>query len=147
MPPIQVDFYILTDHAPDAVDLITCRLLEKAYVRGHQVFVYCNTQQDAEALDEHLWTFQEDSFIPHHLQGEGPHPPPPIQIGYDKEPRGFNDILLNRSTTIPSFFNKFRRIIEVIGAEEDAKATGRTHYRTYQTQGCHINTHQLVPYR
>ena len=33
------------------------------------------------------------AFIPHNLQGEGPEPPPPIQIGYQEEPRGFNDII------------------------------------------------------
>ena len=102
MSPIRVDFYLLASDQPDARWLVACRLLEKAYYKGHKVYVFCDNQQDAEYLDELLWTFRDDSFIPHNLQGEGPEPPPPIQIGYDQEPRGFNDILLNMSQH-PSF--------------------------------------------
>ena len=109
MPPIRVDFYLLASEQNDARWTVACRLLEKAYIKGHRVFVICDNQQDAELLDELLWTFRDDSFIPHNLQGEGPEPPPPIQIGYGKEPRGFNDILLNMTNSVPSFYNKFKR--------------------------------------
>ena len=107
MSSILVDFYLLQDNTLAAKKLIACRLLEKAYLRGNQVFVYCNDKEDAESLDELLWTFKEDSFIPHNLQGEGPTSPPPIQIGYAGEPRGFSDILLNLTEIITAFYTHF----------------------------------------
>lgn len=140
---MRVDFYLLSDKQPNAQWLVACRLLEKAYLKGHRVFVYCANQQEAELLDELLWTFKDDSFIPHNLQGEGPEPPPAIHIGYDKEPRGFNDILLNASPEIPPFYNKFKRIIELVGAEEEAKEQSRRHYKEYRARGCELFTHQL----
>ncbi|KTD68566.1 MULTISPECIES: DNA polymerase III subunit chi [Legionella] len=143
MPSIRVDFYLLASNQNDARWLIACRLLEKAYAKGHKVYVLCNNQQDAELLDELLWTFKEDSFIPHNLQGEGPEPPPPIQIGYGREPRGFNDILLNLANYIPDFYPKFKRIMEIVINEETDKEQSRAHYRDYRAKGCELHTHQI----
>lgn len=143
MPSIRVDFYLLSDNQSDARWKLACRLLEKAYAKGHKVYVLCNDKQDAEFLDELLWTFKEDSFIPHNLQGEGPEPPPPIQIGYKGEPRGFNDILLNLSNEIPAYSFKFKRIMELVGNGEPEKEKSRTRYRVYKGKGCELHTHHL----
>ncbi|ARB93538.1 DNA polymerase III subunit chi [Legionella longbeachae] len=143
MQPIRIDFYLLTNEQHNARWLLACRLLEKAYVKGHKVYVLCANKQDAEFLDELLWTFKEDSFIPHHLQGEGPEPPPPIQIGYEREPRGFNDILLNLSNNIPSFYSKFKRIMEIVLNSEAEKEQSRAHYRSYKANGCELFTHLM----
>ncbi|WP_133126764.1 DNA polymerase III subunit chi [Legionella nagasakiensis] len=145
MSPIRIDFYLLNNKQPYANWMLACRLLEKAYLRGHRVFVFCENRQDAERLDELLWTFKDDSFIPHNLQGEGPEPPPSIQIGYEltSEPRGFNDILLNMATMIPPFFARFRRIIEIVPPDDAAKEISRNHYRAYRHQQCDIHTHPI----
>ncbi|RUR11913.1 DNA polymerase III subunit chi [Legionella sp. km772] len=143
MLPVRVDFYLLSDDQPNAHWLVACRLLEKAYLKGHRVFVYCSNQHEAETLDELLWTFKDDSFIPHNLEGEGPEPPPAIHIGYNKEPRGFNDILLNLSHHIPPFYPKFKRVIELVVNKEEAKEKSRLHYKEYRAQGCELFTHAL----
>lgn len=140
---MRIDFYLLTQEEPDAVWLTACHLLEKAYRQKNQVFVYCTHRQDAEHLDELLWTFKPDSFIPHHLQGEGPEPPPPIQIGYATEPQGFSDILLNLALTVPPFFSRFQRVIEIVATDETAKATSREHFRHYRQADIVPKTHTL----
>ena len=143
MSPIRVDFYLLNNNDAEASWLLACRLLEKAYMRGHRIFVYCNNQSHAEKLDELLWTFKDDSFIPHNLQGEGPEPPPPVQIGYQQEPRGFNDILLNMADEIPSFYTRFKRIIELVANDETSKELSRVHYREYRSKKCDLHTHTM----
>lgn len=140
---MRVDFYLLKAETSDVFWLTACRLLEKAYRQGHQVFVYCSHQQDAEHLDELLWTFKPDSFIPHHLQGEGPEPPPPIQIGHTREPRGFDDILLNLSSEVPAFFSRFKRIIEIVPGDETGKTQSRDHFRIYRKAGIEPKTHVI----
>ncbi len=140
---MRVDFYLLDKSEPGALWLLACRLIEKAYARGHRVFVQCQNQHDAERLDELLWTYKDDSFIPHNLQGEGPEPPPPVQIGYDKEPRGFNDIFINLTDSVPPFFTRFSRVIELVAADEEAKAICRDHYRHYRANGCELQTHHI----
>lgn len=142
MPP-RVDFYLLKSPGIEEKLHVACRLIEKGYLRGHQVFVYCENQEAAEKIDEMLWTFKQDSFIPHNLQGEGPEPPPVVQIGYEQEPRGFSDILLNLSENIPSFFSKFQRIFEIVANDDVEKTKSRERYRQYRAMQCLLNTHNL----
>lgn len=139
----RVDFYLLASNEPQSRLLLACRLLEKAYLRGNRVFVYCQSKKDAESIDELLWTFKDDSFIPHNLQGEGPEPPPPIQIGYQSEPRGFSDILINLNDEIPLFYARFKRVIEVVVNDDAAKALSRNHYRHYRNSQCELHTHNI----
>lgn len=140
---MRVDFYLLKNDQPQAGWLIACRLLEKACLRGHRVFVYCETADDAALIDELLWTYKDDSFIPHNLQGEGPETPPAVQIGYGPEPRGFNDILLNMASTIPTFHTRFRRIMEIVPDNDAAKEIGRAHYREYRAKQFELHTHPI----
>ncbi len=140
---MRIDFYLIEHPEVGSRELLACRLLEKAYAKGHQIFVYCNDKLHAEALDELLWQFRPDSFIPHNLQGEGPEPPPPVQIGYGQKPRGFYDILINLADTIPDFHQGFKRIIEIVGMDEQEKILARNHYRQYRQWGYELNTHAL----
>ncbi|MFI4918751.1 MAG: DNA polymerase III subunit chi [Legionellales bacterium] len=143
MSLIRVDFYLVASTEPDAHWLVACRLIEKVYSMGHKIYVHCNNQQDAENLDELLWTFRDDSFIPHNLQGEGPEPPPPVQIGHGNSPRGFNDVLLNMAADIPPFHTKFRRILEVVSYLEAEKEQSRIHYKYYKSRDYDLQTHAI----
>lgn len=143
MPPIRVDFYLIASEQAQARWLLACRLLEKAYNKGHRVYVHCTNQHDAEFLDELLWTFKDDSFIPHNLQGEGPEPPPPVQIGYAEDPKGFNDILLNLTDEIPAFYTRFKRVMELVSNVEAEKELSRIRYKEYRSKRCEMSVHEL----
>lgn len=139
----KVDFYILDSTDEIQRTRFLCDLIEKAYLDKHRLFVYCPDKTVAETLDESLWTFRSDSFVPHHIQGEGPTPPPPVQIGTETPSTMFQDILLNLCPVVPEFYYKFKQVIEVVGASDEAKALARTRYRSYQTQSCTINTQHI----
>ncbi len=140
---MRVDFYLVNKTEPDALYLTACRLLEKAYLRGHRVFVLCGDKAAAELLDELLWTFDDTSFIPHNLQGEGPDTPPPVQIGYSDTPRNFNDILLNLTESVPSFYTRFKRVMQLVAPNDGARAVSREQYRFYRQARCDLHTHNL----
>lgn len=40
-------------------------LLEKSLERGWKVSVHLGSQERRDALDSHLWTFRDESFLPH----------------------------------------------------------------------------------
>src|SRR5262245_48216460 len=61
-------FYHLQQQTLEAV-LPT--LLEKSIERGWRVIVQASSQDRVEALDNFLWTFREDSFLPHGTDREG----------------------------------------------------------------------------
>ncbi len=143
MPAKRVDFYIL--NTADELESLefTCRLIEKIYLRNHRLFAYCDGLEQAHQLDELLWTFKANSFIPHNLENEGPMPPPPIQIGVAPPSRFFKDVLLNLSHQLTEFHERFGRIIEILDERDDIKRMGRETYRAYQSYGYSLHVHKI----
>lgn len=140
---MRIDFYILTETAANARFTYACRLADKAYQRGHRVYCHTDSEQDTHRLDDLLWTFTDNSFIPHNIVGEGPNPPPPVQIGHKDLPSQQRDILINLSTNVPENFKRFQRVIEIVPDDEAEKAASRERYKHYRSQGFTVNTHHL----
>jgi DNA polymerase-3 subunit chi len=139
----RIDFYIIENADANARLRLTCRLIEKAYKNKHRIYVHTDNQQHAHQLDELLWTYREDSFLPHNLYGDGPEPAPPIQVGFAVTPEKHRDILINLSDPIPEFYRQFSRILEIITMAPEIQIAGREHYRFYRAEGFEINTHKL----
>lgn len=141
----KIDFYILPEANPISLLQFTCRLIEKAFQQQHRIYVHTENRALAHQLDEMLWTYRDDSFLPHNLYGEGPEPAPPIQIGYNPTTvlEKHRDILINLDQTIPPFYTQFSRVLELIIQDTAAQEAGRERYRAYRSQGLEINTHKL----
>jgi DNA polymerase-3 subunit chi len=141
MPTIH--FYLLTTNTEMERLHFICRLVEKAYKNQHRIYIHTETSTLAHQLDELLWTYRDECFLPHHLHGEGPEPGPPIQIGYDVTPEKHRDILINLHSDIPIFASQFSRVCEIINNHPEHQAFARENYRKYRTQGYNITTHKL----
>lgn len=139
----KIDFYILPEATANARLQFACRLVEKAYKQKHTIYIHAEDQSMAHELDEMLWTYRDDSFLPHNLYGDGPDPAPPIQIGFDAIPEKPKGILLNLSTQVPTFHLQFARVLELIANNTSAQEMGRERYRFYRSQNFEINTHKL----
>ena len=63
-PPV---FYVL-DGAP--LDLGLGRLLEAALAEGRRVCVRLGQEERVTVLDQGLWTYRNDSFLPHGCEGD-----------------------------------------------------------------------------
>ena len=104
-------FYVLKqqdepdNHLPAHFDL-AAKLAAEQYRHGQRIFIYTDNQQDAHLIDEHLWGFDPNSFVPHNLQGEGPEHGAPVEIGWSA-PVGARKILINLATKVPDFINRF----------------------------------------
>lgn len=67
-----------------------------------------------------------------------------VAIGYCHEPAGRRDVLINLSDTVPVFFSRFRRTLEVVGGSETARDNSRARYRFYKSRGYPLNHHNLA---
>lgn len=139
----KIDFYVLPEAAINAPLPFACRLIEKAYKQKHYIYIHTENRAMAHQLDEMLWTYRDDSFLPHNLYGDGPEPAPPIQIGFDVIPEKHRDILINLHPDVPAFYSQFARVLELIANNATAQETGRLRYRFYRTKNFEINTHKL----
>lgn len=44
-----------------------CDIVEKAYAGGLRVHIICESAAEAEHINQELWTWKQDTFIPHNL--------------------------------------------------------------------------------
>lgn len=139
----RVDFYILPSEGEHNRRLVACKLAEKAYKRGHRVYIHTGSPQASEQVDGLLWTFRQGSFVPHALlhQTEAEHTP--VLIGHDAAPENIHEVLVNLAGDVPSFFSRFERVAEVVDAADSSRHQGRERFRFYRDRGYGLQTHEL----
>ena len=59
-----VGFYVVQTAAPGERLQVAARLADKAFQRGHRIYINAVDQPQAEALDALLWSFRPSSFLP-----------------------------------------------------------------------------------
>ena len=119
-----------------------CQLAAFYYQQNKKVFIYTENQQDAFTVDEYLWQFDGDSFVPHNLVGEGPRYGSPVEISWlaPQHPRA---VLINLSQNIPEFNLNFQQIIDFVPAQEQLKINARMRYSAYKKLGHTLSTHDV----
>jgi DNA polymerase-3 subunit chi len=136
-------FYILAEPALKARDLYTCRIIEKAYLAGHKVYVHVTDLEEAQNFDTQLWTFRDVSFVPHEIYNQNPESDAPVLVGYNTAPNEKKDILINLTAETPSFYQQFNHIIEVIPNDDKLKKSARKKYKAYQEQDYQMETFNI----
>ncbi|MFP6792068.1 MAG: DNA polymerase III subunit chi [Pseudomonadales bacterium] len=133
----RIDFYQTSgdEHA------FACRLIDMVYRKGRQIYVHTSTEEQAKTLNEQLWTFKEDSFVPHSLHSEAMDVP--IKIGFDHEPEEHQDVLINLSGHIPHFFSRFDRVAEIVPVDQNSRTSARENYAYYKERGYVLNYHEI----
>lgn len=119
-----------------------CVKAAECYRQNQRVFIFTENQERAHEIDELLWAFDADSFVPHNLVGEGPKQGAAVEIGW-QSPRGRRPVLINLTSTMPAFAGQFAQIIDFVPSQEDEKQQARLRYRSYQQQGFVVNHHKV----
>ncbi len=128
----RVDFH---SKVPDNL-LYACRLVRKARAADMRVVVFAQDRTQLDALDEALWTFSEQDFLPHVVAGDELAAQTPVILTDDPQAElPHHQILINLSGETPAHFARFERLFEVISMDEDDLAAGRERYRQYQQRG------------
>ena len=141
----KVDFYLLSDTEPRARLRTACRLAEKAYEQGHTVALRTSGAAQTAELDELLWTFSDRSFVPHSVwPGDAEvAAETPVLIGSGALPSTHRDVLVNLGDDTPPDVETYARVLEVVGADEDARALARSRWRRYRDVGASPESHKL----
>ena len=139
----HVDFYVLDRPHGDVAPLFACKLTEKAYRQGRQVFINTASGQQLQQLDELLWTFRAGSFVPHAVYAADNAGCPPVMLGHATDPADCHDMLVNLAPEVPSWFSRFDRVAELVSGDEAHRAAARQRYRFYQDRGYTLKSHTL----
>lgn len=136
----RVDFYILQDVELTALQRFACRLTVRALDKGHRVYLHTDDDVAAAEIDALLWSNPAHRFIPHCLQADTAAAQAPVLVGWD-EPLDHDQVLINLSRRVPSFFGRFDRVAEIVVGE--TRDTGRDRYRFYRDRGFPLFDHNM----
>ena len=115
----EVLFYHLQNMALESV---LPPLLEKSLERGWRVVVQSTSQERTEALDTHLWTYSDDSFLPHATWRDGDAEDQPIILSTEEgNPNRANVRFLIDNATLPPDCDSYERLVLVFNGD-DAEA-------------------------
>ncbi|WP_348673090.1 DNA polymerase III subunit chi [uncultured Abyssibacter sp.] len=137
----RIGFYILRAAQPQA---FVCRLCQQLYQRGQSIYVHAPDDGDAQRIDEALWTYRPDAFVPHDMLGAPDSESTPILIGQTEPPEHCHDVLINLAPDVPLFFSRFERVAEIIPADDTLKTAGRHRFQFYRDRGYQLDTYQDV---
>ncbi|MGI4777308.1 MAG: DNA polymerase III subunit chi [Janthinobacterium lividum] len=137
-----IDFHFNT---PDRVGY-ACRLLRKAVAaRGAQVVVVGDTVV-LGAIDLQLWQLSPADFIAHCDMDADPRvlARSPVVIAMRKDaPLPHRQVMLNLGAEVPSGFERFERLIDIVGNDESDRLAARTRWRHYADRGYAIVRHDF----
>ena len=134
----RIDFYQIETDEPALS--FACRLVDKAWRQDMRIYVHAESQEQAVAMDELLWTFRAESLIPHALIEENE---APVQIGCAEHPGDHHQLMINLSGVVPDFFSRFERVAEIVPLEDARRASARDNYKFYKDRGYPLNYHRM----
>ena len=138
---MDIDFYILDTASKQQAWLFACKLVENAYAANESVFICTSSQDEAEKMDSLMWTYRDDSFLPHQIAGENI--TSPILIGMHLPADNAINTFVNLNNNFPENYGQCKRLIEIVITEPQAQASARERYRQYRDANHNLTTHKL----
>jgi DNA polymerase-3 subunit chi len=135
----EIDFYF---HVKDRLRT-ACTLSAKAYARGLRVLAFCPDREAGQKFSRMLWTLPATGFVPHCAADDRLAALTPVIIDSSGENPAHDDVLLNLHHELPSFFGRFRRLIEIVSIDEQDRHRARERFRFYRDRGYEIRSHDL----
>ena len=108
-------------------------LLEKTLERGWRAVVETSSIERATAIDALLWTYRDDSFLPHGLAGDEADPDQPVLITTEEGNPHAADVRFFVDRAVPRSGVGYERIFFLFsGHDPDAVAEARTAWKQLQ---------------
>jgi DNA polymerase IIIc chi subunit len=112
-------------------------LLEKSIARGWRVVVHTSSEERVDALDAYLWTYREDSFLPHGTFREATAAGQPVLLTVkDHNPNAAKVRLLIDQAPLPEDVDQYDRVIVLFdGGDDEAVAEARDRWQIAKSRG------------
>jgi DNA polymerase-3 subunit chi len=134
----RADFYLIAKpRFSEQPLLLVCELARKAYAAQQPTLILTRDFAQAEALDELLWSFDEDAFIPHQLAGDDDDDHIAVLIAPPGVETPARVLTINLREQCPHAYGD--RVLEVVAADPAEREGSRTRWREYQRLGFELN--------
>jgi DNA polymerase-3 subunit chi len=106
-------------------------LVEKSLERGWRVVVETTSRERAEVLDANLWSYRDDSFLPHGIAGEPTDADQPVLIAIDGGNANGANVRFFVDRAVPNSGEGYTRIVYMFsGRDPDAVTEARTAWKS-----------------
>ncbi|MFC4525363.1 DNA polymerase III subunit chi [Dyella halodurans] len=134
----RADFYLIDKpRFREQPLLLVCELAKRAYASQRPTLILARDFAQAEAIDELLWAFEEDGYIPHQLAGDDDDANTAVLIvppGIDTADR---PLQINLREACPA--GHYDRVLEVVAADPAEREGSRTRWGEYKRRGFEVN--------
>ena len=136
-----VNFYSL-EKSQD-LHLSICFLIRKLYKSGGQIII-CDSQSNLEKIDKLLWTFEQNSFLPHKIYESRVALDTPILLLTEKYLNNllifkeYDSIINNFDKPVTQADNHFN-VYEFVESSEEKKIISRKKYMIYKKNNFNVN--------
>jgi DNA polymerase-3 subunit chi len=122
------------------IERVLPTLLERSLERGWRVVVQASSEERVEALDAHLWTYRDDTFLPHGTWREPQPHEQPILLAIDgANPNGASVRFLVDGAPVPPDAAAYARIVLLFdGDDPEAVAAARLRWGEAKAQGFEV---------
>ncbi|MBK3663777.1 DNA polymerase III subunit chi [Bradyrhizobium diazoefficiens] len=133
----EVLFYHLQNMT---VENVLPSLLEKSLERGWRVVVQSTSPERADALDAQLWTYRDESFLPHATWRVNDVADQPIVLAIEADnPNGANVRFLVDNAALPQDVQDYERVVLLFnGDDPDALGAARSTWTDCKTRGFEV---------
>ena len=138
----RADFYLI-DKPRFREDplLLVCELAKRAFASEQPTLILARSREEAEALDEKLWEFDDNAFIPHQIAGDDDDAICAVLIIPPDVATTDRALVINlRDECAPGLFE---RVLEVVAADEAQRLGSRQRWKTYQQAGFEVAKHDM----
>ncbi|WP_206860055.1 DNA polymerase III subunit chi [Lysobacter changpingensis] len=138
----RADFYLIQkERFREEPLLLVCELARKAHDANLWTLVLARDAEQAERLDELLWEFDEDAYIPHQLAGDDEDELAPVLIATPDTDTPMRALVINlRDEPVNGSFD---RVLEVVPADDSARGPLRERWKQYQSRGLELKKYDM----
>jgi DNA polymerase-3 subunit chi len=131
----RADFYLIAkERFREEPLLLVCELARKATDAGQHTLVLVRDAAQAEALDDLLWSFDPDAYVPHQIAGaDEDEDEAAVLIAAPDMDAPSRPLLINLRDAAPA--GDFERVLEVVPADPAARGPLRERWKHYQSLG------------
>lgn len=139
----RADFYLIDKpRFRDEPLRLVCELARRCHDSGQATLILARDAAQAEQLDELLWAFDEDAYLPHQIAGQDEDDEiTPLLIVAPGTESAMRPLVINLRDEVVA--PGFERVLEVVPADAAARGPLRTRWSAYKAQGLELAKHDM----
>lgn len=147
----RADFYMIAGKAQFVEQplLLVCQLAVKALAANQPCLIFCESAEQADFLDDLLWDFDGDTFVPHQIVGadededgaDAYEEITPVLLVPPGAETPMRSLVINLRTELPP--PGYERVLEIVPADQAARDPARKRWLEYKQLGVELKRNEM----